>query len=66
MSEKIIKGKCLYTPAGAAREYAAIGCNFFRGCPFQCDYCYNRKGVVAPVMGIDHVVLEDCFTNKVP
>ncbi|MBQ3828315.1 MAG: hypothetical protein II812_09220 [Prevotella sp.] len=64
MSEKIIKGKCLYTPAGAAREYAAIGCNFFRGCPFQCDYCYNRKGVVAPVMGIDHVVLEDCFTKK--
>lgn len=55
--------KSLYTPKGAAREYAAVGCNFYRGCPYQCQYCYNRKGLTAGVMGIDHAVLESCFTS---
>ena len=27
-SEIVLNGKCLYTPGGAAREYAAVGCNF--------------------------------------
>ena len=27
MEELILNGKCLYTPGGAAREYAAVGCN---------------------------------------
>lgn len=61
--DKPLKGKCLYTPGGFAREYAAIGCNFYRGCPFQCGYCYNRKGLTTKVMGINHAVLEDEFTN---
>ena len=26
---KPIKGKCIYTTKGAAREYGRIGCNFF-------------------------------------
>ena len=56
--------KSLYTPKGAAREYAAVGCNFYRGCPYQCQYCYNRKGLTAGVMGIDHAVLESCFTSR--
>lgn len=56
--------KCLYTPKGAAREYAAVGCNFYRGCPYQCQYCYNRKGLTAGVMGIDHAVLEGCFVSR--
>ena len=61
----IFKGcKCLYTPKGAAREYAAVGCNFFRGCPYQCRYCYNRKGLTAGVMGVDHAVLESCFVSR--
>lgn len=59
-----LNGTCLYTPGGAAREYAAVGCNFFRGCPFQCQYCYNRKGLTAKVMGIDHAVLENKFANS--
>ena len=63
MEEKILNGKCLYTPGGAAREYAAVGCNFYRGCPYQCRYCYNRKGITARIMGVDHAVLEDEFTN---
>lgn len=64
MSDNIIlNGKCVYTPKGAAREYAAVGCNFYRGCPYQCRYCYNRKGLTAAVMGVDHAVLESMFTN---
>ena len=63
MEEKFLNGKCIYTPKGAAREYAAVGCNFYRGCPFQCKYCYNRKGMTANIMGIDHAVLENEFTN---
>ena len=63
-NEIILEGNCLYTPQGAAREYAAVGCNFYRGCPFQCRYCYNRKGMTAKVMGVDHGVLKDCFTNR--
>lgn len=58
-----VNGLCLYTPGGAAREYAAIGCNLYRGCPYQCNYCYNRRGLTAKVMGVDHAVLEDKFSN---
>lgn len=64
MEQMLLNGKCLYTPGGAAREYAAVGCNFYRGCPYQCRYCYNRKGMTAKVMGIDHAVLEDSFTKE--
>lgn len=62
-SVKVLNGLCLYTPGGAAREYAAVGCNFYRGCPYQCQYCYNRKGITAKVMGVDHAVLQDKFTK---
>ena len=62
-SEKVLNGSCLYTPGGAAREYAAVGCNFYRGCPYQCRYCYNRHGMTAKVMGVDHAVLVDKFTS---
>ncbi len=60
-----LKGKCIYTPNGAAREYAAVGCNFYRGCPYQCRYCYNRHGMTAKVMGLDHAVMDDCFTKEI-
>lgn len=56
--------KCLYTPKGAAREYGRVGCNFYRGCPYQCAYCYNRKGITSGIMGVDHAVLESCFVNR--
>lgn len=61
--EERVNGICLYTPGGAAREYAAVGCNLYRGCPYQCSYCYNRRGLTAKVMGVDHAILEDKFTN---
>ena len=60
---QVLDGKCLYTPSGAAAEYANVGCNFYRGCPYQCEYCYNRKGWTGNVMGIDHAVLKSAFTN---
>lgn len=60
---KIIDDKCLYVPGGAAREYASVGCNFYRGCSCQCRYCYNRTGITEHVLGTDHPVLKDCFTN---
>lgn len=63
MEELILNGKCLYTPGGAAREYAAVGCNFYRGCPFQCSYCYNRKGLTCKVNGLPYAQLEDSFAK---
>lgn len=64
MEPIIIKGRCLYTPRGAAREYAAVGCNFHRGCPCQCRYCYNRHGLTRSVMGVDHAVLKETFSSQ--
>lgn len=61
--EGFINGKCLYTPRGAAREYAEVACNFYRGCPYQCKYCYNRKGITAGTLGGDNPVLMDKFTD---
>ena len=64
MKEIKLNGKCLYTPGGAAREYAAVGCNFYRGCPFQCEYCYNRTGITAPVNGLPYAHLQDSFSKE--
>lgn len=63
MEGRTINGKCLYTPKGAAREYAAIACNFYRGCPYRCRYCYNRRGITAGTLGGDKPVLMGKFTN---
>lgn len=62
--KKILDGECLYTPGGAAREYAAVGCNFYRGCPFQCMYCYNRKGMTTGCLGLPYAVLQNHFTSE--
>ncbi len=61
--EVILRGKTLYTPLGPAREYAAVGCNFYRGCPFRCKYCYNRTGVTASVNGLPYAHLQDTFSK---
>ena len=53
-----LNGVYLYTPKGAAREYAAVGCNFYVGCPLQCDYCYNRKGVTCNTLGSPEIRLK--------
>jgi len=40
MEELKINGHAIYTTKGAAREYGRVGCNFYTGCPHECEYCY--------------------------
>lgn len=61
---KTIQGKVLYTPKGAAKEYAPVGANFFVGCSNRCKYCYLNKGVLKNVMGGDKPQLKKCFKNE--
>ncbi len=63
MTEEI-KGKVLYTPKGPAREYAAIGCNFYNGCPHNCQYCYLKRGALSKTMGGIEATLKKCFKNE--
>ena len=32
--------QAIYVPKGAAREYAPLACNLYRGCAHGCRYCY--------------------------
>jgi len=32
--------KAIYEPKGAAREYAELACNLYKGCRHGCTYCY--------------------------
>ena len=64
MEEIIINGKALYTPKGAAREYAAVGCNFYTGCPHNCSYCYLKRGVLSKQLGGTEVKLKKCFLHE--
>lgn len=38
------KLRAIYTPEGAAGEYAKYGLNLINGCDFGCLYCYNHGG----------------------
>ena len=64
MEEIIINGKALYTPKGAAREYAAVGCNFYTGCPHNCSYCYLKRGAPSKQLGGTEIKLKKCFKYK--
>ena len=65
MEEIIINGKALYTPNGAAREYAAVGCNFYTGCPHNCEYCYLKRGAPSKQLGGTEVKLKKCFKDEI-
>lgn len=61
----ILDGKALYSPKGAALEYAAVGCNFYKGCPHACEYCYLKRGVLSHELGSTEVKLKACFKDEI-
>lgn len=61
---KSFKGKAIYNPSGKAAEYASWACNFYIGCSNGCEYCYCKKGILAPVMGMDKPQLKKCFRDE--
>lgn len=63
-TEPVLNGKALYTPKGAAREYAAVGCNIYTGCKHDCQYCYLKRGVLSHAMGGTEVRLKSCFKDE--
>ena len=62
--DKIINGKALYTPKGAAMEYGRVGCNFYTGCPHECEYCYLKRGAPSKQLGGNVVQLKKCFKDE--
>ena len=64
MEEIKINGKALYAPKGAAREYGRVGCNFYTGCPHECEYCYLKRGAPSKQLGGNVVQLKKCFEDE--
>jgi DNA repair photolyase len=50
---KPFHGKVIYNPSGKAGEYSYWAANFYNGCSATCEYCYNRHGRAAKVLGGD-------------
>lgn len=61
---KPFNGKAIYQPKNKAAEYSKWACNFYVGCSNGCEYCYCKKGILAPVMGMDKPQLKKCFTDE--
>ena len=59
---KKFNGKAIYEPSGKAAEYSPWACNFYTGCSNDCDYCYCKRGVMAPVWDTKPH-LKKCFVN---
>jgi DNA repair photolyase len=59
----MIHGKALYTPKGAALEYGRVGCNFYTGCPNECEYCFLKRGAPSKQLGGTQVRLKKCFKD---
>ena len=64
IEKKPINGKAIYAPKGAAMEYGRIGCNFYTGCPHECEYCYLKRGAPSKQLGGTEVRLKKCFKNE--
>lgn len=64
MDEIKINGKAIYTTKGAAREYGRIGCNFYTGCPHECEYCYLKRGAPSKQLDGNVVKLKKCFKDE--
>ena len=63
-TEKTLNGKVIYSPKGAAKEYGRGGCNFYTGCPHDCQYCYLKRGLLSHSMGTTKVALKKCFQDE--
>lgn len=63
MDDIKINGKAIYTTKGAAREYGRVGCNFYTGCPHECEYCYLKRGAPSKQLGGNVVQLKKCFRD---
>jgi DNA repair photolyase len=61
---KTFKGKAIYQPSGKAAEYSKWAVNFYNGCSAKCDYCYNRHGIAAKVLGCDIPTLKKSLVNE--
>jgi DNA repair photolyase len=61
---KILNGKAIYSPKGAAGEYAAYGCNLYVGCSCGCAYCYNKTKRFKATLGGDTPTLKKCFKSE--
>jgi DNA repair photolyase len=61
---KSFKGKAIYQPSGKAAEYSKWAVNFYNGCSAKCEYCYNRHGITAKVLGGDVPVLKKSLKNE--
>lgn len=64
MEELKINGKAIYSTKGAAREYGRIGCNFYKGCPHECSYCYLKRGAPSKQLGGNVAKLKKCFKDE--
>ncbi len=56
--------KIIYQPKGKAGEYAKYAANFYNGCSGKCEYCYNRTGITAKVLGGDTPTLKKCLGKE--
>jgi DNA repair photolyase len=57
-------GKVIYQPKGKAAEYAKYAANFYNGCTACCEYCYNRHGRSAKILGGDVPALKKSLINE--
>lgn len=64
MDEIKFKGRAIYTTKGAAREYGRVGCNFYKGCPNGCEYCYLKRGAPSKQLGGNVAELKKCFKDE--
>ena len=63
MSNKM-NTKTIYQPSGKAGEYSAWACNPYVGCPNECEYCFNRYGRNAAVVGGTEVRLRKALGDE--
>jgi DNA repair photolyase len=57
-------GKVLYNPNGKAGEYSEWAANFYNGCTARCEYCFNRHGRSAKLLGADVPTLKKSLVDE--